>query len=87
MSSTPKGNEITERQATSIRAAQTEEVSVKKSALDEDVRRRATKSISDAANNRTVRWTIGSRPNANSNTECLRARRRARKLTRDSVNR
>ena len=30
-----------ERQATSIRAAQTGEVSVKKSALDEDIRRRA----------------------------------------------
>lgn len=41
MSSTTKRNEITERQATSTQAAQTGQVSVKKSALDADIRRRA----------------------------------------------
>ena len=35
-----------------------------------------TKSISKAVNNRAVSWTIGSKPNANSNVGCFGARRR-----------
>ena len=38
-----------------------------------------TKSISNAANNQAVIWTIGSKPNANSNAGHSRARRRASK--------
>jgi hypothetical protein len=38
-----------------------------------------TKSISKAANNPAASWTIGSKPNANSDMDCLRARRRAKK--------
>src|SRR5260370_24803826 len=38
-----------------------------------------TKSISNAANNQAVSWTIGSKRNANWNAGCFAARRRARK--------
>jgi hypothetical protein len=37
-----------------------------------------TKSISNAANNQALIWTIGSKRNANSNAGCFAARRRAR---------
>jgi hypothetical protein len=38
-----------------------------------------TKSISNAANNQAVSWTIGSKPKANLNAGCFGLRRRARK--------
>jgi hypothetical protein len=38
-----------------------------------------TKSISNAANNQEVSWTIGSKRNANSNAGYFAARRQARK--------
>ena len=40
-----------------------------------------TKSISSAANNRAVSWTIGSKPKSNSNLRSFRARRRRAKLS------
>lgn len=42
-----------------------------------------TRSISSAVNNPAVSWTIGSKPNANSNVGCFGTRRRARKRIRD----
>lgn len=39
-----------------------------------------TNSISNAANNQAAIWTIGSKPNANSNAERFRAPRRQAKL-------
>src|ERR1700693_6471655 len=42
-----------------------------------------TKSISNAANNKGVSWTIGSKPNVNSNEGCFGASRRFRKRIRD----
>jgi hypothetical protein len=71
-----KGNGRTESQATSVHVA-SEEASTENSVSSEVVV--PTKSISNAASNQVVSWTIGSKPNANWHLGCFRAHRQARK--------
>jgi hypothetical protein len=73
MSSKSKSGRSTENQATAIQA-EAGDVPVANSARDEEIRRRHTKSILNAANIQAANWTIVSRRNANSTEGCCGTR-------------
>lgn len=77
MSLKPKRDGSTELQATSTQAETG--VSVKDSAHDEEIRRRAYEIYLERGQHQAVSWTIGFKPNANSKVRRFRARRQARK--------
>jgi hypothetical protein len=78
MSSKPRRNETKKIHAIPSQEARRERLrqGVRRVTKKSDVAH--TKSISNAAYNQAVSWTIGSRPNANLKVGCFRTRRRAR---------
>ena len=83
MPSKSKRNIATAANVSPIQADETAEASVRNDARRTKSDFAHTKSISNAAESRVVKWTIGSKPNANSNAGRFGRRREARKRIRD----